>query len=143
MTKRALAVFAAALIFAGLSSCLSNGGAPDKSDSFFYTAGLNNFDEIVIEEKKPVIVLFWTKWSPPCREQEKTLRRLKSLKDRVKFVKVNIDENIGLLYEYYIRGIPTTILFFNGEEEMRFYYSQKLETMEKAFKKELNKLKDD
>ena len=74
------------------------------------------FGEEVLGADKPVLVDFWAEWCGPCRMIAPALEELsKELGDRVTIVKLNIDENPEAPTKYGVRGIPTMILFKNGE----------------------------
>jgi thioredoxin 1 len=74
------------------------------------------FGEDVLGAEKPVLVDFWAEWCGPCRMIAPALEELSDeLGDRVTIVKLNIDENPEAPTKYGVRGIPTMILFKNGE----------------------------
>lgn len=75
-----------------------------------------DFEEQVLKAEEPVLVDFWAPWCMPCRMLGPTLDELASdYEGKVKVVKVNTDENQQLATQYGIRGIPTLILFKDGE----------------------------
>lgn len=74
-----------------------------------------NFEELVLQANKPVLVDFWAEWCGPCRALAPVLDEVaKELGDKVQIVKINVDENGDLAQSYGIRGIPTMIFFKNG-----------------------------
>jgi len=76
----------------------------------------NNFDSEVINSNIPVLVDFWDPWCMPCKMLEPVFEELaKEYKDKVKFVKINTDDNIETATKFYITGIPTLLLFINGK----------------------------
>jgi thioredoxin 1 len=76
----------------------------------------SSFQADVLGADKPVLVDFWAEWCGPCRMIAPALEELSSeLGDRVKIVKLNIDENPDAPGRYGVRGIPTMILFNNGQ----------------------------
>jgi thioredoxin 2 len=78
------------------------------------------FDPFVARTELPVLVDFWAPWCGPCRAMAPHFERAaKSLKDRVRLVKVNTEEAPGLAARYGIRAIPTLVLFRNGTEAKR------------------------
>jgi thioredoxin 1 len=75
-----------------------------------------SFETDVLKADKPVVVDFWAEWCGPCKQIAPALEELATeLADRVTVVKVNIDENPETPRKYGIRGIPTLLLFKNGE----------------------------
>ena len=75
-----------------------------------------SFDQDVLSADKPVLVDFWAEWCGPCRMIAPALEELSSeLGDRVTIAKLNIDENPDAPAKYGVRGIPTMILFKNGQ----------------------------
>jgi thioredoxin 1 len=76
----------------------------------------SNFDRDVLKATKPVVVDFWAEWCGPCKTIAPHLEDLASeMGDEVQVIKVNIDENPETPTKYGVRGIPTLMLFKNGE----------------------------
>ncbi|MEX2449735.1 MAG: thioredoxin TrxA [Rhodospirillales bacterium] len=87
-----------------------------------------SFETDVLKADKPVVVDFWAEWCGPCKQIAPALEELATeLADQVTVVKVNIDENPETPRKYGIRGIPTLLLFKNGE-----IASQKVGALPKA-----------
>jgi len=75
-----------------------------------------NFEKEVLQSKLPVLVDFWASWCGPCRILSPTVEELsKEYEGRVKFAKVNVDDERELSAKYGIMSIPTLILFKNGK----------------------------
>lgn len=76
-----------------------------------------SFDADVLQADKPVLVDFWAEWCGPCRMIAPALEELATeLGDKVQIVKIDIDANPDAPTKYGVRGIPTMILFKNGQE---------------------------
>lgn len=74
------------------------------------------FDAEVLKSDKPVVVDFWAEWCGPCRMIAPALEEISgSLADKVKIVKLNVDENPATAAKYGVMSIPTLMLFKNGE----------------------------
>ncbi len=75
-----------------------------------------NFEKDVLKSDLPVLVDFWAEWCGPCRQLMPHVEELsKQMGDKVKVVKVNIDENPDTPTSYGVRGIPTLIVFKDGK----------------------------
>jgi len=84
--------------------------------SLVQTGSDKNFDEVVVKSDVPVLVDFWAPWCGPCRMVGPVLEQLASdYKDKVKIVKINVDEERGVASAMGVRSIPTIALFNNGE----------------------------
>jgi thioredoxin 1 len=76
----------------------------------------SSFQQDVLSADKPVLVDFWAEWCGPCRMIAPALEELSSeLGERVTIAKLNIDENPEAPAKYGVRGIPTMILFKDGQ----------------------------
>ncbi len=75
-----------------------------------------SFEQDVLKAEGPVLVDFWAEWCGPCKQIAPALEDLaKDYDGRVRVVKVNIDENPMTPSKYGVRGIPTIIVFKDGE----------------------------
>lgn len=75
-----------------------------------------DFDASVLKSDTPVVVDFWAEWCGPCKMIAPALEEIsESVGDKVKIVKLNIDENQDTAIKYGVRSIPTLIMFKNGE----------------------------
>ncbi len=75
-----------------------------------------NFENEVLKSDKPVIVDFWAEWCGPCKQLSPIVDELANdMKDKVKVVKVNIDDAPEAPTKYGVRGVPTLMLFKGGQ----------------------------
>ena len=75
-----------------------------------------SFDQDVLKSDVPVVVDFWAEWCGPCKMIAPALEDIaRTLGPKVKVVKLNIDENQSTPSKYGIRGIPTLMIFKNGQ----------------------------
>jgi thioredoxin 1 len=74
------------------------------------------FQRDVLSSDQPVLVDFWAPWCGPCKMLAPVVEKVAAAHDgRVKFVKLNTDENPSLSGEYQVQGIPCLILFKGGK----------------------------
>lgn len=76
---------------------------------------MDNFDEVVMSSKKPVLVDFWASWCGPYKMLGPVIEQIAQTHDDIIVGKVNVDEEEGLAARFGIMSIPTLILFENGE----------------------------
>ncbi len=75
-----------------------------------------NFEEEVLNSSQPVLVDFWAQWCAPCRMLAPTIDQVaEDFAGRAKVVKLNVDDNMSTSSKYNIRGIPTLLLFKDGQ----------------------------
>ena len=74
------------------------------------------FEEQVLKNEKPVLVDFWAEWCGPCKMVGPILEEISDeMSDQVIIAKLDIDKEVNTGTKYSIRGIPTMLLFSNGE----------------------------
>ena len=77
---------------------------------------MSSFKTEVINSDKVTVVDFFADWCGPCRKLSPIMDEIEQeLSGKAKFTKINTDENIPLAQEYQISGIPTLLVFKNGE----------------------------
>jgi len=77
-----------------------------------------SFEDDVVKADRPVLLDFWAEWCGPCKMIAPMLDEIADeYKDRLKIAKLNIDENPKTPLRFNVRGIPTLILFKNGQVE--------------------------
>jgi thioredoxin 1 len=75
-----------------------------------------SFEQDVLEAERPVVVGFWAPWCGPCHAVEPVLERLANeAGGRVRFAKLNVDQNPVTASRYEVLALPTAILFADGE----------------------------
>lgn len=74
-----------------------------------------NFENDVLKSDIPILVDYWAEWCGPCKQIGPILEEISDEKvDKIKIVKLNIDENPDIPQKYGVRGIPTLMLFKDG-----------------------------
>ncbi len=85
------------------------------SDSILHVTD-SSFEDEVLKSEQAVIVDFWAEWCGPCKMIAPILDELAGqYKDKLTVAKINIDENQNTPQTYGVRGIPTLILFKDGD----------------------------
>ena len=76
----------------------------------------DSFEQAVVNAEVPVVVDYWAEWCAPCRQIAPALEEIASeLEGRVSIAKMNVDENPQTPSKFGVRGIPTLMLFKDGE----------------------------
>lgn len=76
----------------------------------------SNFDQVVLQARKPVLVDLWAAWCKPCLAIAPILDELaEEYSGKIDFVKVDVDQNPKTAARYGIMSIPTLLIFKNGE----------------------------
>jgi thioredoxin 1 len=96
------------------------------------------FKDEVINSELPVLVDFSAVWCGPCKMLDPVVKQLAQEWDgKVKFVKLDVDHNPEVAMEYQVMGVPTLMLFKNGEPVERVTGYQPKDRLEKKFKDHL------
>jgi thioredoxin 1 len=87
------------------------------SDSIVHVTDAS-FEDDVLKAKKPVLVDFWAEWCGPCKMIAPMLDEVSGeYQEKLTIAKINIDDNPRTPQRFNVRGIPTLILFKNGQVE--------------------------
>ncbi|MBR2785283.1 MAG: thioredoxin [Clostridia bacterium] len=127
MNKKQVVLIAAIIAFiAGLiiiSAILNNGNTNNKEKSnTIKEITEDQFEELVLNADKPVLVDFYADWCGPCKVLSPTIEELaqdKKYSDKYYFYKVNVDSAFNISERYSIQYIPTIIVFKDGTEITR------------------------
>lgn len=69
----------------------------------------------IIESGKAIFIDFWAPWWGPCKAMEPTLVSVAGENEGISFLRVNVDDNAGIVSDYGVQAIPTFIVFKGGE----------------------------
>lgn len=97
-----------------------------------------SFEQEVKQSSSPVLVDFWAPWCGPCRKIAPVIDEIaEEYKGRLKVVKVNTDENVRTAQEYSISGIPSILVFKDGEAVERLVGLMQKKTLVNSVEKYL------
>ena len=95
---------------------VSDGSTPAGAPNSPIKVSDASFQADVLNSKTPVVVDFWAEWCGPCRMIAPSLEELAGeLSGKVTIAKINIDENPQVPQKYGVRGIPTMMIFAQGQ----------------------------
>jgi thioredoxin 1 len=90
-----------------------------------------NFQQDVIKGDKVTLIDLWAEWCGPCRLMSPVVEELANeYKDRALIGKLNVDDNPETPMQYNVRGIPTFLLFKNGELQEKIVGAQSKQTLQ-------------
>ena len=99
----------------------------------------DTFQKEVLEAQTPVLVDFWAEWCQPCHMVAPVLDELSSeYGEKVKFTKLNVDENINTPGNYGVMSLPTLMVFKDGKPMKTLIGVQGKDTLKKAIDEALN-----
>lgn len=76
--------------------------------------------ESIINSSQPVLIDFYAEWCGPCKAQSPILKEIASeLGEKVKVIKIDVDKNPEIAMKYRIQGVPTLMVFKNGQQVFR------------------------
>ncbi len=97
-----------------------------------------NFDEEVVEANNLTVVDFWAPWCAPCKMIAPIIEELSTeYSGKIKFGKLNVDDNQRTAMKYNIRGIPTLLVFKDGDLVDQIVGVKSKEELKKTFEKSL------
>lgn len=100
-----------------------------------------NFEDEVTKSSIPVIVDFWAAWCGPCKVLSPLFEELeKDFKGKLKFAKMNVDENPDISQQYEIMSIPCLVVIHKGKETGRIIGLVPKAEMKKLIEHELHKV---
>ena len=99
----------------------------------------DNFQSEVLESSQPVLIDFTAVWCGPCKMLDPVVKQLANEWDgKVRVFKLDVDDNPDLAMNYQVMGVPTLMLFKNGQPVERVTGYQPKDRLEKKFTPHLN-----
>jgi len=93
-----------------------------------------NFNDEVLQSDIPTVVDFWAEWCGPCKALAPKIDQVASeFNGKIKVVKMNVDQNQKTPAQYGIRGIPTLIIFKDGEVSNQVVGDQSVDNLKEFF----------
>lgn len=81
---------------------------------------MESFHELISSSETPVLVDFFAEWCGPCKTMSPILKQVKDMQgDKVRIIKVDVDQNNALAMQYSIQSVPTLMIFKKGKQLWR------------------------